>query len=220
MMKLHQVVAYMLLASGLLVVKLSVAQTNPDATTSINAETLRPLLNSERIKLKFGSYWIDVLQNSEKVRVSNLYSEKGNKKTTRTLAVVVYPGIIAPQFKAEHQQIVAGGSIGATFKQSGWKINKQHNYFGEIATSKNLSQLYTLMGNIKPTQLAVHIYQLNVTKQGKQYHYATIAEVHHPDYLTMKDLQGIYQGDYQKFQTKNNAIESVLNIVIDKLENL
>ncbi|MDE1463385.1 hypothetical protein [Spartinivicinus poritis] len=220
MMKLHRVAVGLLLASGLLAAKLGIAQANTQASPAINAETLRPLLNSERITLKFGSYGIKVVQNGEKIRVSNLYSESDNKQTTRTLAVVVYPEMVAPAFKQEHQQIVAGGSIGATFKKSGWKINKQHTYFGEIAASPKLSQLYQLMGGIKPTGLAMHLYQLNVSKEGNQFHYATIAEVHHPAYLTSKDLQAIYKDQYQQLQKQSNTINVILNTVKEKLASL
>lgn len=210
----------MLLASTLFVAKLSFSQPNSNVSSAVTAKILRPLLNSERIKLKFGSYGIDVLQNKRKIRVSNLYSKKDNIKTTRTFAVVVYPEVVAPEFKRVHQQIVGGGSIGATFKKSGWKITKQHSYFGKIDSSTKFTQLYQLMGGIKPSDLAVHLYQLNVSKGGKELHYATIAEVHHPDYLTSTELQAIYKEQYEDLQKTNSDINSVLNIVKEKLVNL
>ena len=37
-------------------------------------EPARPLLNSERIKQKFGSYGINILDANAELRVSNLYS--------------------------------------------------------------------------------------------------------------------------------------------------
>ena len=48
----------------------------------------RELLNSERIAAEFGSYGVDVLEQDEHVRVSNLFSGSAENKICRTFAVV------------------------------------------------------------------------------------------------------------------------------------
>ena len=60
------------------------------STTSPEAAS-RPLLNSERIAQEFGSYGVAVLESDDRVRVSNLYSLRGETKICRTYAVVYYP---------------------------------------------------------------------------------------------------------------------------------
>ncbi|WP_299550320.1 hypothetical protein [Seonamhaeicola sp.] len=150
------------------------------------------LLNSERIKMAFGSYGIDVLKKNSKLRVSNLYSLHDDKKITRTFAVVRYPERIDSMFLKEHTKILDGESIGRVFKEGQWKIEKQPFLFGAISASPDYVKVYNLMGHIMPSELAIYIYGFNVKKGDKSYHYATISEVYHPDYLTLTDLKTIY----------------------------
>ena len=149
-----------------------------------------PLLNSERIEQTFGSYGIEILESDGSVRVSNLYSLEGDQRICRTFAVVRYPTEIDPLFAAEHELILGGQSIGAVFVQNGWIVNKSHRYFGEVSTTRRAAEL---MGGVEVPRLAMHIYVLEVVKGGAAFEYATIAEIHHPDYLTLDDLQSIYE---------------------------
>ncbi len=160
-------------------VKKQSQQTPCDSIPSVN------LLNSERIAKKFGGYGIDVLHAGSQLRVSNLYD---GKKVTRTLAIVNYPERIDSAFSKEHTEIINGGSIGTVFKKHGWKIEKKNIYFGEIAAG-NYKELYKLMGNIAPSRLSIWIYVFMIRKNGKQYSYATISEIYHPDYLFLADLK-------------------------------
>src|SRR5262245_52025727 len=57
----------------------------------------RELLNSERIAAKFGSYGIEVLEQTDGTRVSNLYSGTGAEKICRTFAAVRYQPMMDPQ---------------------------------------------------------------------------------------------------------------------------
>ncbi len=149
----------------------------------------RPLLNSERIAEDFGSYGIDVLSADDGVRVSSLYSLQGEIRICRTFAVVRYPHEIDAELSLAHQAILAGQSIGAVFTQRGWAVEKLNRYFGVIPSSERVAGL---MGGLAPQPLAVHIYDLFVSQAGRALLYATIAEVHHPDYLTLDQLRGIY----------------------------
>ncbi len=155
-----------------------------------SSETLLgPLLNSERIAMEFGSYGIDVLESDARVRVSNLYSLHQGIKICRTFAVVHFPESIENAYSVEHEAILSGLSIGAVFAQHGWTIEKINRYFGVLHSTDRVAGL---MGEIAPQPLAVHLYDFKVSKRGTSLTYATIAEVHHPDYLSVADLQSIY----------------------------
>lgn len=179
-----------------------------DAVSPPQAE----LLNSERIAQEFGSYGIAVLESDETIRVSNLYSMDGDRRTCRTFAVVRYPAHVDPMFSAEHQLILDGGSIGAVFAARNWAVEKSHRYYGEVRATDKLAEL---MGTVSGASLAVHLYVLEVSKSGTRLEYATIVEVHHPDYLTLKDLPAIY-GPLAVGQTDQTTAE-MLEIATDKM---
>ncbi len=48
------------------------------------------------------------------------------------------------------------------------------------------------MGDAGRGALAVHVYTMWLHKGGVDLEYATIAEVHHPDFLELGDLERIY----------------------------
>jgi len=149
------------------------------------------LLNSERIEARFGSYGIDVVESDSALRVSNLFSTDASTgiRTVRTAALVQYPGDIDGEIAPLHEAIVAGGSIGATFKSGGWRVLKTHLYFGEVRATAGLSAVMRL-GN--SANLAIHIYSLSVERRGARHAYAKISEIHHPDYLKLETLTDIY----------------------------
>ena len=151
-----------------------------------------PLLNSERIAQTFGSYGLDVLEDTDTLRVSNLYSVHDGRKVGRTFAVVRYARPLDARVRAEHAQITAGGSIGAVFKAAGWTLQKRHRYVGAIPVEPAFERVQKLMGPFEAPALAVHVYDLVVERPGVLIPYATLAEVHHPAYLAAADLQAIY----------------------------
>lgn len=207
--------AYILLVSLLLSLSNCVAQ-KPQTTTD-KAFLSPKLLNSERTQLKFGSYGITVPENGINLRVANLYSMHGNKKITRTFAVVRYPAKVNKAFAAVHARIVKGSSMGKTFKQNGWSIIKKKRYFGEIAANADYKKVYALMGNIKPARLAVYFYEFTIQKNGQSFRYATIAEVYHPDYLRLKTLKKIYH-DFGNYTKKTPATSKMLEVVERKMK--
>ena len=149
-------------------------------------------LNSDRIERRFGSYGVDVLKQDEGRRVASLYSGRGADKVTRTFAVTELTGRPRQAYAAEHAEIVAGSSIGATFRRRGWTVGKQHIFIGEIEASAEFQAIGTLMGIQLPAALATHHYLLTISRDGRTYNYATITEVHHPDYLDADQLESIY----------------------------
>jgi hypothetical protein len=149
----------------------------------------REALNSERIAAAFGSYGIEVLEQDDAVRVSNLFSVTSDERTCRTFAIVRYPSRIDAAVTAEHAAIVAGGSIGAVFAAQGWEVRKTHLSYAERPASARLASLMRIDAG---TPLAEHVYVLDVVKGGRTIEYAALVETHHPDYLDVGDLAKIY----------------------------
>jgi hypothetical protein len=148
----------------------------------------REILNSERIAAVFGNYGIEVLEQDDAVRVSNLYSEAGGELTCRTFAVVRY-GRLDAELRAEHAAIVAGGSIGAILAAAGWEVRKTHLRYDMVGATPGLASLMQVAAG---TPLAAHVYALDVAKAGRTLEYAALVEIHHPDYLGSDDLLEIY----------------------------
>ncbi len=155
-----------------------------------------PQLNSERIEQRFESYELALLSQSDALRVSNLFSTRDGVSTTRTLALVQFSSTATdPAIESIHQPILAGASIGATFKQAGWKVSKHHHHFGTyevVGNTSDANMIRELMRLELPAPLAFHAYELQVDKGQRTVAYAHLVELHHPDYLRLEDLESIY----------------------------
>jgi hypothetical protein len=151
------------------------------------------ILNSERIAETFGSYGIDVVATSEDLRVSNLYSIENGQRVTRTYAVVAIPTSVNGAIASVHTAILAGESIGATFKAAGWDVTKRHLYFGRARVPPAVADA---MGIERATRVAMHAYVLDVSRDDRRLEYATIVELHHPAYLQLGELVEIYAPDW------------------------
>jgi hypothetical protein len=97
--------------------------------------------------------------------------------------------LVDPVIAREHAAIVAGGSIGAVFAEHGWEVRKTHLRYGERAAPASVAALMSVAAG---TPLAEHVYVLDVKKDGRTIEYATLIEIHHPDYLVLADLARIY----------------------------
>lgn len=175
-------------------------------------------LNSERIARKYGSYGLEVIEKTDNIRVSNLYSRDANGRICRTFAVVGINQEIDPSFAAEHAQILEGASIGAVFKRNGWNIEKRHQYIGEMTIGKQATRLSRVMRLKPPTTVAVHNYMLAVSKDGSAFDYAIITEVHHPDYLTISTLWAIYGSEFSGDKNRKNT-RQILELVRSKFRD-
>ena len=215
----HQVLFAQLLVSGNLVFSHVMAEPSTE-DKPIDAESMRPLLNSQRIEKIFGSYEIDVLKNGEQLRVSDLHSLAEGIATTRTLAIVSYDESIDQELTNEHRMIVRGRSIGEVFLENTWVVEKENRYFGEIPAEDRFSEVYQRMGGIEGTNLAVHIYELFVRKGDLRVHYADIAEVHHPDYLDLQDLQAIYAEFFEENRDLDRDIEKTLALIKSEMADI
>ena len=217
-MNRHQLLFAQLLVGGNLV--FSHVMADPSGDDLRNAEALRPLLNSQRIERIFGSYEIEVLKNGPELRVSDLHSISDGTSTTRTVALVTYDEKIDQELTNEHRMIVRGGSIGEVFLNHTWVVEKENRYFGEIEANTDFAATYKRMGEIEPTTLAVHIYELFVRKGDLRLHYADIAEVHHPDYFDLEDLQGIYAEFFEENREADADVQQTLELLKAEMKTI
>ncbi len=150
------------------------------------------ILNSERIERRFGSYGIDVLASEAGLRRSSLFSYDGDMTTCRTYAVVQFADEAEARCVDAHSRVLAGDSIGETFKEDGWDIRKNTLHIGTIRLPEVQTEVGDLMRLSGAHDLALHIYQLVLVRDVNELEYATILEAHHPEYLSESDLRDIF----------------------------
>lgn len=152
-----------------------------------------PLLNSERIAARYGSYAITVLYQDDSERVSSLESRHADGNIARTLAVVQFAETLPAELRPLHARVLAGESIGATFKAAGWSIDKPLLCLDEIQLPDSEAARRMRIG--LPATVALHAYRFVLTRHPQPpVPYAVIAEVHHPDYLALGDLRALHAG--------------------------
>jgi hypothetical protein len=184
---------------------------------ALSACTQQPeLLNSERIKKQFGNYHIVVLGQDAGVRRSSLDSEQDGVETCRTYAVVQFVDANIAEIEEPHQGVLAGQSIGTTFKESGWHIRKDILYIGELSMTDSQHQIGQLMRLNHEVDLAVHAYRMTLEKSDISIEYATIVEIHHPDYMTEAALLELFAVD-QRQQISPPDLAVMLSMVLTPL---
>lgn len=154
---------------------------------------LRPgLLTSDRIKEKFGSFGVQVLSQDEQsgVRLSNLYSEHDGEKVTRTFALVTFSSAMDKNLLPAHKEILDGGSIGTTLSKHGFQLQKNIVYQG---LADEMPKKVGVMMRSDQDKFAISIYDLVVKIDGKSLPYCTITELYSPDFLTVNELNQLYQ---------------------------
>jgi hypothetical protein len=153
------------------------------------------LLNSERIEHRFGSYGIEVLASEAGLRRSGLLSYDGDTATCRTYAVVQFSDQLDERYDDAHSRVLAGDSIGATFKEDGWDIRKHTLYIGTVRLPDTPTEVGRLMRLTGAHDLALHVYELVIARDDIEFEYAVIMEAHHPEYLVEKDLLETFDYD-------------------------
>jgi len=171
------------------------------------------LLNSERIENQFGNYQIVVLGQDAGVRRSSLYSVKNGIRTCRTYAAVQFADADMADIEDAHQDVLAGQSIGTTFKESGWHIRKDTLHIGKFAMKDSQHFIGKLMQLDHGVDLAVHVYRVTLEKNDQSVRYATIVEAHHPDYMTEAELLELYAVN-QEQQNSPADVASLLEMVV------
>lgn len=153
------------------------------------------LLNSKRIEQRFGSYGVEVLASEAGLRRSGLLSYDGDTATCRTYAVVQFADQLDERYDDAHSRVLAGDSIGATFKEDGWDIRKHTLYIGTMRLPGTATEVGRLMRLTGAHDLALHVYQLVIARDDVELEYATIMEAHHPEYLVEADLLETFEYD-------------------------
>ena len=153
------------------------------------------LLNSERIESRYGNFGIEVVSQIDGVRRSQLYSTADGDRTCRTYAIARFTSEPPPDIAVEHRQIASGASIGATFKASGWRVFKETRLIDGVILDRDPHGIYSCMQVEGAPSLAVHVYRLLLNKDGQVVDYATIIELHHPDYLREDDVRRLFEID-------------------------
>jgi hypothetical protein len=175
--------------------------TNEHSSTnriSINkeAEFLSPqTLNSERIRMKFGTYGVKVLYADSLCRISSLFSIESGEPLTRTLAVTSFRVDIDSLLWPLHQKIIAGGSIGEVFKAAGWTVEKSAHVIG--STDSIFTAQFFPWQDTELLYGCYHLYQFWGRKETLRLPYAEILELHHPDFLTLEELRKIFPAAVQ-----------------------
>jgi hypothetical protein len=172
------------------------------------------LLNSERIEERFGSYGIEILSERPGLSKSALYSGRGSERTCRTYAVVRFANATDAKIGSEHEQVLAGDSIGAIFKAGGWTIRKETLHIDATKLPSIGGEIIASMRLEDPSEIAVHVYRLQLRKDGEAIDYATISEFHHPDYLVLADLRTLYPVDAHK-QLPSGEFRELLEFCLD-----
>ena len=181
---------------------------------ALSACSLQPeVLNSERIKDRFGSYGVEIIEQNDEARRSSLYSTSNGKRTCRTYAVVKFSGSDAFDISDVHRKVVDGASIGSTLRSDGWEIRKETVYVGEVALPDMHHPIGELMHLQSATNLAVHAYHLHIEKGPTSLHYATIVETHHPEYLDKSELLELYS---LSADAKAETILDIRQLVLDQ----
>jgi hypothetical protein len=152
-----------------------------------------PLLNSERIEARFGSYGVRIISQTETERVTCLYSGTAASPTCRTVAVVRFTSEPHPALSVPLASIRAGASLGATLREDDWTVRKINRHIGEYPLSPDCeAAVARLLRRRGPALLAVHIYELRAHRDDLDLAVATLLELHHPDYLDAADVEAIY----------------------------
>lgn len=160
-----------------------------------NTPAVEPeLLNSERIKARFGSYGIEILGEADGLRRANLYSEDTGTKTCRTYAVV-RSNTVPEAIAAAHDAITHGRSIGATFRDDGWTVAKRTIATTGVELDRIDPAVAALMRLEASGRVALHLYELVINRDDLRIDYATILELHHPAYIDADALEHLFPAD-------------------------
>lgn len=152
-------------------------------------------LNSERIRDRFGNYGIEIVSQDARTRRSSLYSTAEDRRTARTEALVIFENPAGEPVAEIHRAVVAGASIGETFRDHGWQVQKNTVHIGDIRVHDADNAIALRMGLAAPATLAMHVYELHLEKESDRVFYATIIEVHHPEHLSRDQLLDIFTVD-------------------------
>jgi hypothetical protein len=108
------------------------------------------------------------------------------------VAIVDFAFPVDDRISAEHRAIIAGASIGQTFRDSGWRIEKETLVISETGPEEYAWGIAGLMRIDSKQPLAIHRYRFVVAKGRLKIYYASITEIHHPEYMNVRQLRAIF----------------------------
>ncbi len=166
--------------------------TSAPPTAVSTQSTGEPLLNSDLIRERFGSYHVDILRRGTDTRVSALSSDQDGAKICRTFAVTQFISCELAIDAAVLEHIESGGSIGATLRRAGFEVDKQSLDITGVQIDEPSHAALERMHLDAPLTLALHIYTLGIRDRDVSSPFAIIAELHHPEFLTETGLRELF----------------------------
>ena len=139
---------------------------------------------------------------------------QANEPVCRTYAVVRFAEQPGDRYSEEHAKVLAGNSIGATFRSHGWDIHKQTVYIGSLLLPSVKTRIGELMDIDGRHELAIHVYELLLVQNEQVFEYASIIETHHPEYLSESDILELYEYD-ESTALSPRSVAELLSLVLD-----
>ena len=173
------------------------------------------LLNSDQIMQKFGSYGVEVLSQSDGVRLANLYSQHDQLAICRTLAVTRFHEPTPSSLAEADSHIRQGESIGMTLKEAGWSVDK-HVATECLAPAGKYFEALTAGTVPRGTDITVRVYTLRTTQGEQSVDYAAIAEAYHPAHITSEISQHCTTETWQRLSELEAEALSALLKSLDK----
>ena len=173
------------------------------------------LLNSDQIMQKFGSYGVEVLSQSDGVRLANLYSQHDQLAICRTLAVTRFHEPTPSSLAEADSHIRQGESIGMTLKEAGWSVDK-HVATECLAPAGKYFEALTAGTVPRGTEITVRVYTLRTTQGEQSVDYAAIAEAYHPAHITSESSQHCTTETWQRLSELEAEALSALLKSLDK----
>jgi len=173
------------------------------------------LLNSDQIMQKFGSYGVEVLTQSDGVRLANLYSQHDQLAICRTLAVTRFHEPTPSSLAEADSHIRQGESIGMTLKEAGWSVDK-HVATECLAPAGKYFESLTAGTVPRGTEITVRVYTLRTTQGEQSVDYAAIAEAYHPAHITSESSQHCTTETWQRLSELEAEALSALLKSLDK----
>ena len=147
----------------------------------------RHLVNSERIKARFGSYHVQVLHQDAATRLASLCSRHDAADICRTLAVTRFANPTPAALAEADALIREGDSIGTTLEQAGQHLSRE--IIAEASVPCGVAFIALTGQTVKRDDLlSLRLYRLDAGPDPDALMpYATIAEAHHPEHVPVSD---------------------------------
>jgi len=145
------------------------------------------LVNSERIKARFGSYHVQVLHQDAATRLASLCSRHDDTDICRTLAVTRFASPTPATLAEADALIRQGDSIGSTLERAGQHLSREIIVEASVPCGEAFTAL-TGQTVKRGDLLSLRLYRLDAGPDPEALMpYATIAEAHHPEHIPASD---------------------------------